>query len=545
MAKISELPPLANPTGDEPVPVVSGGKTWRASLKALAAAAVEPVRAAMARDLARVEAAGAILDPREYELSGMLSASATTDGYLLTGQPQPGLPPRRSAPLGSTAPLPIFIGIGNSLIENGVARATAKVFTRRTGILVQDANLGRSGTTEYAIRVNAGATVVRYQPITGFIPAATDAVALTPSDPGPLQAFGGAAGATEGYLAGVRGTFRWAAGGPMSFERQVPGPAVGVPEPVPYQPIFYDRDARDAYSKGLAAQRWVVNRPFDGFLILWGLANDIFDLPTPTALAEAAVAHYERLLALHGFADAFVILSELNTRTAVKGSRAYAQVNAINDALRRRWPNNFVDVRAALNALGTADDKVADIPPANLLYDQYLHPNETGRAICAEAVVDVIIANRLFEDVAMPIAPPRPAMAASLMAAPGQVVAGPTSPTPEPPAVTLRLAQADTDNAMRFDPVTGTYRLPETGTYQVSGSIRLASGTAAGISVGLGIGIRDQAALTTWAQTHGVRQSMAVSRVITGSRGDDVRLIAAAYSDVTVIAAEFSIHRIA
>lgn len=537
MAKITALPELIDADGEETVVVLKGQQTVRAKMKALAAAAVAPIRAAMAFDLARVESNGAIDDSRRFALSGLRSSSGTNDGRLINGIAAPGALRRRTTLLGAIAPLALIVGIGNSLIENGVAAAVGREWTSRTGIPVQTLNLGRSGTTSRAIEANLGATIVNYQPIDGFIPATTTPVVLLPNDPGPLQAFGGAGGQTEGYLANVRGIFNWAPGGPMTFTRAVAGVRVGVPEPTPYQPIFYDRNALDGFNRSLYPQRRVVASPFAGLVILWGLANDIFDLPTPTAMALMAVRHYERLIAQLVDPNAFVILAELNTRTAVKGSRAYQQVLAINAALARRWPNNYVDVRSVLNAQGTADDKAKDIPPAALLYDQYLHPNDAGRAIIAKPIVDLIIINHLFDDVMAPVQPPRPIVrAARSGGGVFQTVAGSFA--------TLQINAAQIDNALRFDPATYAYVIPEAGTYALSAKMR-ADNAAAGISYGLGVGIaNDDDAAFLWSMTNGKREGLLNTRVVDLARGDRVRAYAYADAAINLTSAEMSIHRL-
>lgn len=350
---------------------------------------------AQAVTIDRVAAAGVMADPREYELSGFLTSQATADGYLINGVAVTVMSDASDEPGAPYAPLPAIVGIGHSMVEQGITKAIAVALADpgRLGVELTSYNLGRSGLTSRAIAINFGGELARYRPVGGVIPAATDAVQLVPNDPGPLEAFGGAGGDTLGQLAGVTGTFTWAAGGPMTFARLAAGAAVGVPEPLPYRPIAHDRDALARYSAGQVKQRKVVDQAADMFAVLWAGRNDIFDLPTSTDLASALIGRYERIIArLRPRAKAFVILTELPTKTERDGNTAsFAHVMAVNKAILRRWSRHAVDITTPFIA--------ADSPSGSLTNDGYLHPNAQGQSLIAGVVADAIIARGLLTDV--------------------------------------------------------------------------------------------------------------------------------------------------
>lgn len=438
--------------------------------------------------------------------------------------------------IAATAAIPLLVGVGNSLVENGITEAIATAYARRTGVRLKSANLGRSGTSSRAIAINFGSEIIQYQPVGGIIPAGTTAVALTPNDPGPLDVFGGGGGTTEGLLANVPGVFEWVPGGPMTFKRNKAGAAVTVNAPAAYQPIVYDRNSRDVYSRGLTAFRDVVDNAYEGFAVLWSMANDVFDAPSPADLAAKAIAHYSGVIAKLSHPNAFVILSELNTRLETSSTRGHQQKLAINAALQARWPNNYVDVRTVLNAQGTAADKASDIPPVALLYDGYQHPNEAGRALIGDTVAAFLQSQGALLDLAQSRKPVQAAVRAYRSGTAFQSIAGIFA--------TVEIDTVDFDTNFAFSPTAHTYTVPESGLYFLSAKMR-ASNTTAGISYGLGIGTTNaDDASFVWTVTNGQREGVLNTRLAQLTRGDQIRVFA--YSNVTIdlIAAELCAYRI-
>jgi hypothetical protein len=84
----------------------------------------------------------------------------------------------------------------------------------------------------------------------------------------------------------------------------------------------------------------------------------------------------------------FVVLSVLNGAGEGRGTSAYNQITALNSALQKAYPNNYLDVRAALVAAydpanaQDVQDQTNDIPPASLRAGS-LNPNNAGYAVVA------------------------------------------------------------------------------------------------------------------------------------------------------------------
>jgi len=104
------------------------------------------------------------------------------------------------------------------------------------------------------------------------------------------------------------------------------------------------------------------------------------------------------------------------------------------------------------------------------------------------------------------------------------------------------------DNKSRWDAPNFSWVVPETGTYEVNGKIRLADGDYSGLSYGLGMDIINQDnAGFFWGQGARSRQGLFNSRIINLAAGDRLRLYA--YVDnpsgVPVTNAELNAVRIA
>jgi len=93
--------------------------------------------------------------------------------------------------------------------------------------------------------------------------------------------------------------------------------------------------------------------------------------------------------------------------------------------------------------------------------------------------------------------------------------------------VTVQVNSVMLDNKSRWDAANFSWVVPETGTYEVNGKIRLADGDYSGLSYGIGMDIVNQDnAGFFWGQGARHRQGLFNSRIINLASGDRLRLYA-------------------
>lgn len=229
-------------------------------------------------------------------------------------------------------------------------------------------NLGITGQSSGIIAAREGGVTMTVSAVT--IPAAGAVEVVISGSVTPWNTGHPGAVRITGFLAGVEGDItRDTATRAWIFTRATPGDAVEVAGGAVFE----------------SSTAWA---SAEGLLISWTGRNDVvFDLPNPRdGVIASTAAMVDHLAPLR---KKFLIISVTTATNETAGTAGYAQVRSINDALRERWPGQFVDLRRLIIDHGlemagitpTADDRAAiagDTVPPSLMSDA-IHFNATCR----------------------------------------------------------------------------------------------------------------------------------------------------------------------
>jgi hypothetical protein len=148
---------------------------------------------------------------------------------------------------------------------------------------------------------------------------------------------------------------------------------------------------------GQVAARAVSNANTRSWIaVIWCGHNDI-RLGTPDRVVPNISFIVNQLAALDG--NRFIVVSLMNEGTAAgaRGGSEYATVMQINAQLKALYPNNYLDMRAAVVARynpALPQDVIDfnnDVPPTSLRYDE-IHFRQEGSAFVAGQLRDFIVA---------------------------------------------------------------------------------------------------------------------------------------------------------
>jgi len=224
-------------------------------------------------------------------------------------------------------------------------------------------NFGVSGQTSDSIAAREGALVPRLRVAGNRLPAAGSVAVTLTND---VSIPGAGIGEVHGGLLGTPGKLAYASTGGHVFVRDTEGSSVTVPPDSPFLVDDYRRDIN----------------------VFWAGRNDV-----NTERTGMTVSNIEQMAAHVGH-ERFMVLAILNGAGEGRGTAKYDTVVALNRQLAARFPNNFVDVRAALVASANASvadqaDRSADIVPGSLRVDNQ-HLSAGGYRIVAQQVAGFV-----------------------------------------------------------------------------------------------------------------------------------------------------------
>ncbi|MFD1949598.1 SGNH/GDSL hydrolase family protein [Sphingomonas arantia] len=269
----------------------------------------------------------------------------------------------------SAAPPPRFTALGDSLSAGGYPDIVAARF----GATMVNAGLGGQSTLQVAARYGtAPVTVV----VAGgrLMPGAN---ALTTIAPELLRSSNKDARTMPARIAGVSGTLLRAVDAAGADRTSfVPDPGQKLPRPIP---------------NGTRITVGADTTRYDLLLLCVGRNGGTADPDRFMALVDAIIA------LARSRADHIVLLGIPNAADPgeARGTPGYDRIVALNRRLAERYPDLFLDIRAAYNRAGDprrADDRAdmaRDTPPRSLRAD-HIHYNPAGARIWADAVTEHI-----------------------------------------------------------------------------------------------------------------------------------------------------------
>lgn len=269
---------------------------------------------------------------------------------------------------------------GHSFLQN--PRLANKLY-KLTGMPVW--NFGRSNITSKGAALRQGGQRIEVWPLTGKIPATTDAVQVTPSSPGPLElgaknyALNG-----QGYFHGQKMWVNWYADNTLKITRYAAGQEITVPAAETLTWIPQTQEALTDIDTGqvITPQYATYDRHAEGINVFWigrnnsaGISQVISDLKAMVEKVKAS-SKYPRIVVLADFMDA----------GQINGTAGRAQMFSLNAAYKRTYPEYYCEIEGVdilQNFINHANpnyaDDVADVAagttPRSLRYDD-LHPSQ-------------------------------------------------------------------------------------------------------------------------------------------------------------------------
>ncbi len=269
---------------------------------------------------------------------------------------------------------------GHSFLQN--PRLPNKLY-KLTGMPVW--NFGRSNITSKGAALRQGGQRIEVWPLTGKIPATTDAVQVTPSSPGPLElgaknyALNG-----QGYFRGQKMWVNWYADNTLKITRYAAGAEITVPAAETLMWIPQTQEALTDIDTGqvITPQYATYDRHAEGINIFWigrnnsaGIAQVISDLKAMVEKVKAS-SKYPRIVVLADFMDA----------GQTNGTAGRAQIFSLNAAYKRAYPEYYCEIdgvdilqnfinHANPNYADDVTDVAAGTTPRSLRYDD-LHPSQ-------------------------------------------------------------------------------------------------------------------------------------------------------------------------
>ncbi|MGJ7935796.1 hypothetical protein [Klebsiella pneumoniae] len=269
---------------------------------------------------------------------------------------------------------------GHSFLQN--PRMANRLY-QLTGKLVW--NFGRSNITSKGAALRQGGQRIEVWPLTGKIPATTDAVQVTPSSPGPLElgaknyALNG-----QGYFRGLKFWVNWYADNTLKITRYAAGAEIAVPAAETLTWIPQTQEALTNLDTGqvITPQYSTYDRHAEGINIFWigrnnsaGIAQVISDLKAMVEKVRSS-SKFPRIVVLADFMDA----------GQTNGTAGRAQMFSLNAAYKRAYPEYYCEINGVdilQNFINHANpnyaDDVADVAagttPRSLRYDD-LHPSQ-------------------------------------------------------------------------------------------------------------------------------------------------------------------------
>ncbi len=270
----------------------------------------------------------------------------------------------------TTEPRLRIVALGDSLTAGGYARQVGQA------LALPVINLGIGGQKADAIAGRYGAIPVRVAVAGNRI--APGANALDQVVPEIFRTQDNVERTMRVTIDGITGTYRRTATGKPPVDTNVflpdagqtlPHAVAGVQVMTPL--LRYDRP--------------------DILLLCIGRNNPVETYPAVLTAIEAIIARHRPA------GSRIVLLGIPNAATPDEaiGTPRHAAIVAFNAELARRYPDDFIDIRAIYNAGGNpalpADraDRLRDHPPASLRADA-LHYNDAGRRLWADTVIDFI-----------------------------------------------------------------------------------------------------------------------------------------------------------
>jgi len=245
-------------------------------------------------------------------------------------------------------------------------------------------NKALSGRLSKHIAGNMGAAALLLS-VTGDTIPASGAVIAT-FNPAAANLFSNSNMGTISYtgsLYGIRGTLAVSYTGPDTGTATFTRTAAGCPEIIPPDTPFIIDTAGHEFNT----------------TVIWAGKNDQITNPT-TAVADI-LANVARMVAFLKPVDKrFIVMGIHAARYEPIGSGYQTVINAINQALRIAYPNNFLDIgRILVNAYdpSVAQD-VTDhgnlVIPSTLVVDGMLHPNTLANTTVIAPAVQAFISQR-------------------------------------------------------------------------------------------------------------------------------------------------------
>ncbi|WP_227520748.1 hypothetical protein [Raoultella planticola] len=269
---------------------------------------------------------------------------------------------------------------GHSFLQN--PRLANKLY-KLTGMPVW--NFGRSNITSKGAALRQGGQRIEVWPLTGKLPATTDAVQVSPSSPGPLElgaknyALNG-----QGYFHGQKVWVNWYADNTLKITRYAAGAEITVPAAETLTWIPQTQEALTDIDTGqiITPQYSTYDRHAEGINIFWigrnnsaGIAQVISDLKAMVEKVRSS-SKFPRIVVLADFMDA----------GQTNGTAGRAQMFSLNAAYKRAYPEYYCEIDGVdilQNFINHANpnyaDDVADVAagttPRSLRYDD-LHPSQ-------------------------------------------------------------------------------------------------------------------------------------------------------------------------
>ncbi|ATM05128.1 hypothetical protein [Raoultella planticola] len=269
---------------------------------------------------------------------------------------------------------------GHSFLQN--PRMANRLY-QLTGRMVW--NFGRSNITSKGAALRQGGQRIEVWPLTGKIPATTDAVQVTPSSPGPLElgaknyALNG-----QGYFRGLKFWVNWYADNTLKITRYAAGAEIAVPAAETLTWIPQTQEALTNLDTGqvITPQYATYDRHAEGINIFWigrnnsaGIAQVISDLKAMVEKVKAS-SKFPRIVVLADFIDA----------GQTNGTAGRAQMFSLNAAYKRAYPEYYCEIdgvdilqnfinHANPNYANDVTDVANGTTPRSLRYDD-LHPSQ-------------------------------------------------------------------------------------------------------------------------------------------------------------------------
>ncbi|MGH8781077.1 SGNH/GDSL hydrolase family protein [Paraburkholderia sp.] len=245
--------------------------------------------------------------------------------------------------LSGTWPYQLSRLLGGRTVRNfGVSGQTSESIAARQGALVARLSVARSGTAD---------------------DGGTDGNVIPVTVTNRLNIPGAGIGAVHGTLNGIPGELAYAANDRHVFIRDA---TVDAKIAIPADSPFIVDDYRDDIN------------------VIWAGRNDVNEDGTAHTVENIArmAARVDR--------GRFIVLSIVNGADEGRGTQRYRTIVALNQKLATRFPDHFIDIRAALIAHANASaadlaDRTADIVPRSLRVDR-LHLTADGYRIVAQCV---------------------------------------------------------------------------------------------------------------------------------------------------------------